>query len=81
MRRRCPCVALCDSNRSLRVWLGIDSGSTTTKLALVADDGEVIDSFYASNEGEPLAIARDALSLCAIDTLRRAFNSISRVWA
>lgn len=52
---------LCDSNRSLRVWLGIDSGSTTTKLALVADDGEVIDSFYASNEGEPLAIARDAL--------------------
>ena len=52
---------LCDSNRSLRVWLGIDSGSATTKLALVADDGEVIDSFYASNEGEPLATARDAL--------------------
>ena len=52
---------LADENGTVRVWLGIDSGSTTTKLAIVTDDGEPIDSFYASNEGEPLAIARDAL--------------------
>ena len=45
----------------LHVWLGIDSGSTTTKLALVADDGQLIDSFYANNEGEPLEVARRAL--------------------
>ncbi len=52
---------LADGHNAVRVWLGIDSGSTTTKLALVTDDGEPIDSFYASNEGEPLSIARDAL--------------------
>ncbi len=45
----------------LRVWVGIDSGSTTTKLALLADDGELVDSFYANNEGEPLEVARRAL--------------------
>lgn len=45
----------------LRVWLGIDSGSTTTKLALVADDDQLIDSFYANNEGDPLEVARGAL--------------------
>ena len=48
-------------NRRLRVWLGVDSGSTTTKLALVADDGQLIDSFYANNEGDPLQVARRAL--------------------
>ncbi len=48
-------------NGRLRVWLGIDSGSTTTKLALVADDGQLIDSFYANNEGDPLEVARRAL--------------------
>ena len=48
-------------NGRLRVWVGIDSGSTTTKLALVADDGQLIDSFYANNEGDPLEVARRAL--------------------
>ena len=49
------------NNGRLRVWLGIDSGSTTTKLALVASDGQLIDSFYANNEGDPLEVARRAL--------------------
>ena len=35
----------------LKVYLGIDSGSTTTKFALVDEDGTLVDSFYASNEG------------------------------
>ena len=48
-------------NGRLRVWIGIDSGSTTTKLALVADDDQLIDSFYANNEGDPLEVARRAL--------------------
>ena len=47
--------------KPLRAWLGIDSGSTTTKLALLTEDGTPFDSFYASNEGEPLDVARDAL--------------------
>ena len=49
----------------VRVYLGIDSGSTTTKFALVDEQGDLVDSFYASNEGEPLDIAREALSTLA----------------
>lgn len=45
----------------LSVYLGIDSGSTTTKVVLLNTDGEVIDSFYAPNEGEPLKVAQNAL--------------------
>ena len=45
----------------LRCYLGIDSGSTTTKFALVGEDGRLVDSFYASNEGEPLDVALAAL--------------------
>lgn len=36
-------------------YLGIDSGSTTTKTALVAEDGSLLYSFYSSNNGAPLA--------------------------
>ncbi|HEX9062726.1 MAG TPA: acyl-CoA dehydratase activase-related protein, partial [Clostridia bacterium] len=35
-------------------FLGIDAGSTTTKFALVADDGTLLYSYYGSNEGKPL---------------------------
>ena len=45
------------------VWayLGIDSGSTTTKFVLMDDQEELLDSFYAPNEGEPLHVAKRAL--------------------
>ncbi len=46
----------------VHVVLGIDSGSTTTKFALVDDAGELVDSFYASNEGRPLDVAREGLT-------------------
>jgi len=36
-------------------FLGIDAGSTTTKAALVAEDGSLLYSFYSSNNGNPLA--------------------------
>lgn len=45
----------------LPVYLGIDSGSTTTKLALLDTQGNLVDSFYAPNEGEPLKVAQKAL--------------------
>ena len=35
-------------------FLGIDAGSTTTKLALTDKDGALLFSFYGSNEGSPL---------------------------
>ena len=35
-------------------FLGIDAGSTTTKAALVSEDGELLYSFYSNNNGNPL---------------------------
>jgi len=37
-----------------KAFLGIDAGSTTTKLALIGEDGSLLYSYYCSNEGEPL---------------------------
>ncbi len=42
-------------------FLGIDSGSTTTKAALVAEDGTLLYSFYSSNEGNPLQTITNAV--------------------
>ena len=49
------------AGETVRAYLGIDSGSTTTKFALINEDEQLIDAFYASNEGEPLDIAVAAL--------------------
>lgn len=35
-------------------YLGIDAGSTTTKAALIDEDGRLVYSYYNSNEGNPL---------------------------
>lgn len=42
-------------------FLGIDAGSTTTKAALIAEDGSLLYSFYANNTGSPLNTARNIL--------------------
>ena len=38
-------------------YLGIDAGSTTTKVALVGEDGSLLYSFYSNNDGSPLKTA------------------------
>lgn len=45
----------------VRAYLGMDSGSTTTKFVLMGEDEEILYTFYASNEGDPLAVAKQAL--------------------
>jgi predicted CoA-substrate-specific enzyme activase len=42
-------------------FLGMDVGSTTTKLALVDEDGTLLYSYYGNNEGSPLDSAVNAL--------------------
>ena len=42
-------------------WLGIDAGSTTTKLALITADGGLLYTYYHSNEGNPVAIVLEQL--------------------
>ena len=42
-------------------YLGIDAGSTTTKAALVGEDGSLLYSFYSNNNGSPLKTAIGAI--------------------
>ncbi len=42
-------------------WLGIDAGSTTTKLALITEDGGLLYTYYHSNQGNPVAIVLEEL--------------------
>lgn len=42
-------------------YLGIDAGSTTTKIALISEEGKLLHSFYSSNNGSPLQTAITAL--------------------
>ncbi|MDR2491463.1 MAG: acyl-CoA dehydratase activase, partial [Spirochaetaceae bacterium] len=45
----------------IRAYLGIDAGSTTSKFVLMDENENIVDSFYASNRGEPLEVIRDGL--------------------
>ena len=49
-------------------YLGIDCGSTTTKLCVLDENCNILYSFYDSNKGEPVEIVREQLekiySLC-----------------
>ncbi|MCI1691717.1 MAG: acyl-CoA dehydratase activase-related protein [Actinomyces sp.] len=40
-----------------RCWLGIDAGSTTIKAVILDEDGRIVFTHYASNEGDPVTAA------------------------
>ena len=58
-RHRVRTSALADYHGNC--YLGIDAGSTTTKVALVGEDGSLLYSFYSSNDGSPLKTAIRAI--------------------
>ena len=43
-------------------FLGVDAGSTTTKLALIGSGGQLLWTYYAGNQGNPLKTALSALA-------------------
>ena len=43
-----------------KCYLGIDAGSTTTKLVLIGERGQLLYSFYAGNQGNPILTAQYA---------------------
>ena len=51
-----------------KAWLGIDCGSTTTKLTLISEDKSILYSYYSPNLGNPVSVVREQLekiySLC-----------------
>ncbi|KNY28102.1 2-hydroxyacyl-CoA dehydratase [Pseudobacteroides cellulosolvens] len=44
-----------------KCFLGIDAGSTTTKAALIGEDGTLLYSFYSNNNGSPLTTTINAI--------------------
>ena len=42
-------------------YLGVDAGSTTTKVALVSPDGGLLYTYYASNQGNPVRVVLEQL--------------------
>jgi predicted CoA-substrate-specific enzyme activase len=63
IRHRLPLIADCPAKRgdTLRLYLGIDAGSTTSKFVLIDENEQVVDSFYSSNRGDPLRIIQQGL--------------------
>ena len=45
-----------------KAYLGIDAGSTTVKAVVLGKDGELLDSIYRSNSGNPVPIVKDFLT-------------------
>ena len=44
-----------------RAWLGIDCGSTTTKLVLISEDKDILYTYYSPNGGDPVSVVRGQL--------------------
>ena len=44
-----------------KAFLGIDCGSTTTKLLLLSENNEILYSYYSSNMGDPIEVVRSEL--------------------
>ncbi|MBR1472304.1 MAG: 2-hydroxyacyl-CoA dehydratase [Lachnospiraceae bacterium] len=42
-------------------FLGIDGGSTTTKMTLLSEDGELLYSYYGNNKGDPVGCVKEAM--------------------
>lgn len=63
-----------------RAYLGIDCGSTTTKLTLISENKELLYTYYASNKGDPVSVVREQLSviygMCA-DRIKIAGSAVT----
>ena len=60
-RDRVSCVSLAGLEKR-ELFLGIDSGSTTTKLVLADDRQRFVLGHYGSNNGDPIRAAKEGLS-------------------
>ncbi|MCD8362328.1 MAG: acyl-CoA dehydratase activase [Lachnospiraceae bacterium] len=64
----------------INAYLGIDSGSTTTKFVLMDEEENILDSFYSLNEGDPLTVAKQAL-IAMRDRYRKAGATLNIIAA
>ena len=50
-------------DEALQCYLGIDSGSTTTKMLMLDEQENIVFKFYSANNGHPLKTAADGLQI------------------
>ena len=50
-----------NGRKVMKVYIGIDAGSTTSKFVLIDKDGKLLDKFYKNNEGDPLQVIKGGL--------------------
>lgn len=55
---RLPRTSLDSPEAGDECWIGMDSGSTTTKIVALSREGALLFSYYAPNNGNPLEAAR-----------------------
>ena len=55
-------VAISTPLEAKKAFIGIDSGSTTIKITVISPEGELLDSFYQSNKGNPVVAVRQYLT-------------------
>lgn len=55
-------VTISTPKKAKEAYIGIDSGSTTIKIAIISPSGELLDSFYQSNKGNPVVAVREYLT-------------------
>ena len=51
-------------------FIGIDSGSTTTKIVVLNKNAELIFSFYKNNEGKPIETVKEGLDILSNECLK-----------
>ena len=58
-----PELAKIDIKRgdTLNVYIGVDAGSTTSKMVLMTEDEKIFDRYYANNRGDPINVVRRGL--------------------
>lgn len=54
-------VPQAEAGDTLRIYIGIDAGSTTSKLIFMDEQERVIDRFYANNGGDPIRVLQRGL--------------------
>lgn len=60
--RRVISIPKAEVGEKQKAYLGIDSGSTTTKVVLIDEDDKILYSFYSHNQGNPLNTAIEGLN-------------------
>lgn len=45
-----------------KAFLGVDAGSTTTKMVLIGENNELLFDYYSSNQGNPLDLVKEQLA-------------------